>query len=30
MNGHYAFHFDEALLAGPLKRGYIPLGWTEL
>ena len=30
MNGHYDFHYDEALgLLGP-SRGYVPISWEEL
>ncbi len=30
MNGHYDFHFDEALLQAPLTLGYAPVFWREL
>lgn len=30
MNGHFDFHFDEALLANGPSRGYCATSWTEL
>ena len=30
MNGHYNFHFDEALLTTGFKRGFVPNSWREL
>jgi hypothetical protein len=30
LNGHYDFHFDEALLTNGPVRGYIPASWQEL
>jgi hypothetical protein len=30
MNGHYKFHFDEALRKSGPGRGYIPTSWTEM
>jgi len=30
MNGHYRFHFDEALRNNGMGRGYIPTSWKEM
>jgi len=30
MNGHYKFHFDEALRNNGMGRGYIPTSWKEM
>jgi hypothetical protein len=29
-NGHFMFHFDEALLKSPASRGYLAVSWREL
>lgn len=30
LNGHFKFHYDENLLAGGPRKGFIPNSWTEL